>query len=159
MTEHEDISVDDANDLLKSVGLRKTFTRINLLQCLGHQTTPLTHPQVVERLSSLGFDSSTVFRGLSDLVDAGIVYRLDLGDRIWRYELRETPSSPGQPTAQHPHVVCRVCGRIECLELHDHRPEYRRLKDWRIDEVLFKGTCHNCVAEEATDEHGAEGRS
>ena len=37
-----------------------------------------SHAGVGRDLASLGFDTSTIFRGLNDLVEAGLVSRLDV---------------------------------------------------------------------------------
>ncbi|TWU11253.1 hypothetical protein CA54_00580 [Symmachiella macrocystis] len=144
--EKKRISVEDASDLLKRVGLRKTFTRINVLQCLALQTIPITHAKVTEQLSPLGFDASTVFRGLSDLVDAAIVARLDVGDRIWRFELRDEIPSSNTLQRFHPHILCRICERIECLDMQHHCAEENPLTDWHIEEVFFRGICADCLS-------------
>lgn len=143
--EKKTISVEDASDLLKTVGLRKTFTRINVIQCLAQQTAPITHAMVTEQLSPLGFDASTVFRGLSDLVDAAIVSRLDVGDRIWRFELRDELPALNTLQRLHPHVVCRICERLECLGMQHHSAEEKQLADWHIEEVFFRGICADCL--------------
>jgi Fur family transcriptional regulator, ferric uptake regulator len=139
-----ELSVDDAGELLKAAGLRKTFTRVSIVQCLARQSAPVTHAEVCDALSSHGFDSSTIFRGLNDLADAGIVTRLDLGDRTWRYELRTIRGFSRDSALQHPHAVCRKCGRNECLDPQRLLPAYEVLPDWRVEEILFKGVCRNC---------------
>jgi len=141
------LTVDEANERLRSAGLRRTFTRISILQCLAKQTAPVTHAEIAAELLQLGFDASTIFRGLGDLVSAAIVSRLDLGDHTWRFELRTKVVNSHAPYLEHPHIVCTGCGRIICLtedSLGLQRSQQHELADWQIEEVLLKGRCPQC---------------
>jgi hypothetical protein len=47
----------------------------------------MTHEQVMTDQPSGAHDRASVWRILSDLADTGLLRRMDLGDRIWRYDL------------------------------------------------------------------------
>jgi Fur family ferric uptake transcriptional regulator len=73
---------------------------------------PLSHNEVSAALAGLGFDHATIYRNLTDLSDAGLVTRTDLGDHIWRFELRRATEDH---KVQHPHFLCMDCGVVSCL--------------------------------------------
>lgn len=137
------LKLNEADSLLKAYGLRRTFTRITLLQCLARQAGPASHAEIGLALSSHGFDPSTIFRGLNDLVAAGLVTRIDIGDRIWRFELADLVLT-GTECLQHPHIVCRNCGRIECLRNDSTSKLKLAIPHWQIEDVIFKGLCRGC---------------
>ena len=73
---------------------------------------PISHADVIDALDGQGFDRVTLYRNLNDLAEAGIVARTDVGDRVWRFELRsETEAHAGN----HPHFTCTDCGSVSCL--------------------------------------------
>jgi len=136
--------VEKASELLKSVGLRRTIARINLLQCLAAQETPATQSEISDKLSVQGFDASTIFRGLTDLTEAGLAIRIDVGDRIWRFELRDRDAN-GQPSERHhPHAVCLRCGRVACLPSSLAGQFDEISPDWLVSDLIVRGICDHC---------------
>jgi Fur family ferric uptake transcriptional regulator len=137
------MSLADAKAVLRSAGLRGTAARIGVLQCLAREQLPLTHAEVTERLSEFGFDQSTLYRCLTELAEAGLVARLDLGDSLRRFELL-TRESTG--VSEHPHFLCVDCGKIQCLSDFTFRLSARRgaANPGRVTEVLVKGHCPQC---------------
>ena len=133
----------DAKSILRSRGLRGTAARVGVLQCLAREQLPLTHAEVTERLSEFGFDQSTLYRCLTELADAGIVARLDLGDSLRRFELLTREHSG---VSEHPHFLCVDCGKIQCLSDFTFRLSARRgaANPGRVTEVLVKGHCAAC---------------
>ena len=75
--------------ILRDASLRCTPARISVLQKLRASNSPLTHAEIAETLVPVGFDKATVFRNLTDLTDAGLVSRTELGDHVWRFEVRD----------------------------------------------------------------------
>jgi len=103
----------------------------------------MTHAEVAEELAGEGFDKATVFRNLVDLTEAGLLSRSELGDHVWRFELRDS-SDPEE--GQHPHFVCVDCGRVTCLSdvEFDDATNRRAARIGRVTEVLLKGHCADC---------------
>lgn len=135
--------IDEIRTLVRKSGLRSTSARITVIQFLRKATSPLTHAEIAEDLTPLGFDKATVYRNLIDLADAGLVKRTELGDHAWRFELR----NPDEPEdEQHPHFVCTECGSVSCL--HDVDFNRSQNKQWSqvgtVKEILLKGICHEC---------------
>lgn len=83
-----------------------------VLRFLTDLGKPVSHGELVEALSSEGFDRATLYRNLVDLAESGLVLRTDMGDHVWRYELKQGGKSH---VAEHPHFVCTDCGVVSCL--------------------------------------------
>jgi Fur family ferric uptake transcriptional regulator len=130
-------------ELLHGAGIRATPARIAVLQELRQSSSPLTHADLAEKLVPLGFDKATVFRNLSDLADAELIFRTELGDHVWRFEAYD-PERPG--AEKHPHFVCVECGSVSCLgDMEFTSTSTRRAKSiGRITEILIKGHCSTC---------------
>jgi Fur family ferric uptake transcriptional regulator len=92
-----------AKALLHQAKLRATAARIAVIQCLARERFPLTHAEATERLGEFGFDQSTIYRCLTELADAGLLARLDLGDAVRRYELLRDHRTG---VTEHPHFLC-----------------------------------------------------
>jgi Fur family ferric uptake transcriptional regulator len=106
------LSVEEARRLLREAGLRCTTCRVAVLQRMAETGAPLSHSDLADELVPLGYDKSTVYRCLVELADAGFLSRLDLGDHIWRFELRPQHHDDA---AMHPHFMCVDCGKVTCL--------------------------------------------
>lgn len=136
-------SVARIREMLGSVNLRTTAARLAVVRRLQKAPSPVSHAEVAEELVPLGFDKATVFRNLTDLVDAGLVSRTELGDHVWRFELRDPEHAEGQ----HPHFVCVDCGSVTCL--HEVDLPKTAQKSWnkigRVTEILLKGHCNTCA--------------
>ncbi len=138
---------------IRATGLRATMARLSVMQELTAATSPLSHAQVADRLATKEFDRATIYRNLVELAEAGLVNRIELGDHVWRFELRRagedsaetsTGLSPG-----HPHFVCVDCGEVSCLPTgsvsikHPGGAKPEMISD--VTEVLLKGHCGNCA--------------
>lgn len=102
----------EAHTLLRDAGLRITAPRVAVLEHLLDQSAPVSHADLCRSLEKDGFDRATLYRNLIDLTDRGIVTRTDLGDHVWRFELKRRE---GSHVAAHPHFVCSDCGTVSCL--------------------------------------------
>ena len=131
---------------LRDRGLRATPARLAVCVALRQASAPLTHAEVARRLDDRGTDQTTVFRNLNDLVEVGLVRRLEVGDHVYRFEWCGS-NDAGQA---HAHFVCVECGEVTCLP--DMRPSAassiqragkRLIGD--ITEVLLKGHCAHCA--------------
>jgi len=134
--------IELAREILRAAGLRSTPARIAVLIALQKGSKPQTHAELSERLVPLGFDKATVFRNLTDLTDVELVSRTELGDHVWRFEIRD----PNHDRSSHPHFVCVECGTVSCMEgmnLPDDK-QRKSLNISRISEILVKGHCLVC---------------
>jgi Fur family ferric uptake transcriptional regulator len=135
------LSTEQARQLLQDAGLRRTASRVAVLQELAAAGSPLSHAEVAQRLETTGFGAPTIFRCLSDLTEIGLIVRLDMGDHTWRFGFQ---GGHGQD-ADHPHFLCVDCGSAICLpgvdvNISPHRS--RSIGD--VTEVVLKGHCPNC---------------
>jgi Fur family ferric uptake transcriptional regulator len=131
--------------MLQEAGLRRTASRVAVLQELASSSAPLSHAEVARRLEPAGFGAPTVFRCLGDLSDAGLAVRIDLGDHVWRFTLH---GGHEEKAAEHPHFVCVECGKAVCLPDLNVRFSSNRKKrssDFgNVTEVVLKGHCPDC---------------
>jgi Fur family ferric uptake transcriptional regulator len=130
---------------LRAAGLRSTSPRVAVLRELESATSPLSHADLVEALGDEGYDRVTIYRNLTDLTEAGLVVRADLGDHVWRFELRREEKSH---QGSHPHFTCTDCGAVACLP-----PESVRLASTkgapkavmaRSVDIQLRGLCDRC---------------
>ncbi len=140
-------SLAEVKDRIRGAGLRSTAARIAVIQHLESVAIPQSHAEVAAALESFGFDQSTIYRCLTELSDAGLLSRLDLGDSIRRFEL--LPAGAGTAIERHPHFMCVDCGSIVCLDEFTFRLTPKQAGSappGEIAEVLLKGRCLGCAA-------------
>jgi Fur family ferric uptake transcriptional regulator len=111
--------IDTLRATLREAGLRSTAPRLAVLRYLEDAESPQSHADLVEALGGEGFDRTTIYRNLTDLAEVGLVTRSDLGDHVWRFELRRgqasTAGREGAHLTEHPHFTCTDCGTVACL--------------------------------------------
>lgn len=128
-------------ELLKHLGLRATIPRCLIIEALQSLGQPISHLELAEQLASAEIDHSTVFRNLVALVEFGLVRRIELGDRIWRYEWIDPENGGGG----HPHFVCSRCGQILCLAEGGPVRVSETPPSLHIEEVILRGLCSVCL--------------
>lgn len=144
MARKDDIeAIAQIREMLSAVGLRTTSARTSVIRWLQKAKSPATHAEIAVDLVPVGFDKATIFRNLNDLVEAGLVSRTELGDHVWRFELRDASHGDG---SAHPHFVCIDCGKVTCL--HDIQlpkaSDKSLAKVGKVTEVLMRGHCVSC---------------
>lgn len=140
-------SAEQLREQIRAAGLRATSPRIAVLQSLGRARTPVSHAELAAELAPKGWDRATIYRNLIDLTNAGLVRRTDMGDHLWRFELREGAGS--HATDEHPHFMCETCGDVLCLpdesiEIKATRGAPRALRRKGL-QIQIKGRCDRCV--------------
>lgn len=108
----------------------------------------MTHEEVMGRLAPGLYDKASVWRVLSDLAGVGIVRRMDLGDRVWRYELHDACRTV---TDDHPHFLCESCGDVTCLPPLEVRARDGSLPKTLLDanfHIRISGNCGKCAVNE-----------
>jgi Fur family transcriptional regulator, ferric uptake regulator len=134
--------IETAREILRGAGLRSTPARIAVLIALQRVSKPQTHADLSDHLVPMGYDKATVFRNLTDLTDAELVSRTELGDHVWRFEIRD----PAHDRSSHPHFVCVDCGTVSCMDgiALPSASQKKHLNIARISEILVKGHCLAC---------------
>jgi len=137
-------SLDDLKATIRKAGLRSTAPRLAVLKKLLVAVTPVSHGELVDQLSEEGMDRTTVYRNLVDLTDVGLVQRTDLGDHVWRFELKRDKGDD----ARHPHFTCTDCGQVACLpevtlKVKPGKGVPRSLMKQKV-EIQLRGKCDAC---------------
>lgn len=104
-------NLDELRSAVRAKGLRATPSRLAVLELLRGSDTPMSHGDVADRLATQEWDRATIYRNLTDLAEAGLVRRTDVGDHVWRFEA----VNGDHEASAHPHFVCTECGTVECL--------------------------------------------
>jgi len=125
--------------LLARAGLRLTQGRRQLLEVLLRADHPLSHQELLE---ASGLSRVALYRALDAFRQAGLVHRIEAGDRLWRYAM----CSCGHSVHCHPHFTCRVCGAVECLNEVSLPTVSLREMGYRVEEqeVYLRGICGKC---------------
>ena len=107
------VEIAKVKQRLRAAGLRATSARVAVLRALMTADKPLSHAEASDRVRGQGLDRATVYRNLTDLVEAGLAQRSDLGDHVWRFS--NLADAASRPHEAHPHFVCTECGQVQCL--------------------------------------------
>ncbi len=137
---------------IRAAGLRCTRARVAVLGQLLQAAGPVSHAEMADCLADEGFDRATIYRNLTELTEAGIASRVDLGDHVWRFEEKRHHTPDGKAD-DHPHFVCTSCGEVSCLDeisvAITPKPGTGQAGQpvagiRAVTEVLLKGQCENC---------------
>ena len=136
-------AVAKTRKILADRGLRTTAARLAVVHWLQKANSPATHAEIAADLVPKGIDKATVLRNLTDLVEAGLVTRKELGDHVWRFELRDESHPVG---CEHAHFICVDCGRVTCLHhLEMSASVMKSLQEvGQVTEILVRGHCDEC---------------
>jgi Fur family ferric uptake transcriptional regulator len=141
-------SLAELRATIRASGLRRTAPRAAVLQYLQTATTPVSHAELFAALADQGFDRATIYRNLMDLTEVNLLSRTDVGDHVWRFELKRE-SQRGHQT-EHPHFMCMDCGEVECLPGVNIRisptPGTPKSLTTKQIAVQLQGLCDRCAA-------------
>ena len=139
-------SLEPLREVIRDAGLRSTGPRVAVLEHLQTTKVPLSHGELVEVLAHHGYDAATIYRNLIDLTRAGLLSRINLGDNVWRFELR---GSGKALHPEHPHFVCTQCGVVTCFSQVRVKlspaPGSTKSVVSSIAEIVLKGQCTQCA--------------
>ena len=142
-------NTDELRSAVRASGLRATPSRLAVLELVRASDAPMSHGDVADRLQTHAWDRATIYRNLTDLAEAGLVRRTDMGDHVWRFEA----VTDDHEASAHPHFVCTECGTVECmpeieLAVRASRTSPRakppRAVKQRQVEVHVRGLCDAC---------------
>jgi len=103
---------EQARELLRARGLRITAPRLAVLTALLDRHRPMTAQELIAAVEGKGMDQVTVYRTLNTLVDEEIAQAVGTTDRGRRFEVHACEGC----RIDHPHLQCRRCGALDCLE-------------------------------------------
>jgi len=130
-----------AREMLKSVRLYCTTSRLAILEVLFGSDSPLTQDQIRQALPN-ELDKVTVYRTLTSLLEADLVHRAYVDERAAYYEL----AIHCGPSQCHPHFHCTRCGQTHCLldlRIPLAQSPHRGFKIVR-QQVRLEGICPDC---------------
>lgn len=129
-------------DAFRSSGRKVTPQRERIFRVLHdnptHPTAEAVHAEIIADMPSVSL--RTVYATLHELAEMGELVQLDLGTGSSRFD----PN-----TADHHHLVCATCGRVQDLDVDF--PEVT-LADgsfgFEVDatQIVFRGRCRACAA-------------
>ncbi len=133
---------ESAGDVLQRTGLKRTPGRIAIIDLLMAAEHPLSQQEIANRLQKGSLNGVSIYRSLDAFLKAGIVHRVESGDRTWRFAIC------GCDTRGHchPHFICKQCGKVECLSGHK-LPEIGEMQAGYVveeQEVYIRGRCAGC---------------
>lgn len=134
-------SPSELADAFRSSGRKLTPQRERIFRVLHanltHPTAEAVHAAVVADMPSVSL--RTVYATLHELTEMGELVQLDLGTGSSRFDPK---------VAEHHHLVCRDCGRVQDIELP--APHFD-LDDDAIDgfdvdttQIVLRGRCTSC---------------
>lgn len=127
---------------LKKANMRATQNRIQILDLIETNGTPMSHSEMLDALGS-SVDRVTLYRTLDAFVEKKLIHRVQGIDGVWRFCSHENDSErcPGG----HAHFLCESCGKMTCLlDLpmpHVSLPESFEI---RRKQFLISGICPKC---------------
>ncbi len=134
--------MSDIGQILHSAGLKHTPGREALLGLLMNGSGPMTQEEISQELTHAGLNRVTIYRALDSFTKAGLVHKVENGDRVWKFAF----CGCGNHGHCHPHFICRNCGKVECLA-GEKLPDIPKPKSGYIveeREFYLRGLCARC---------------
>ncbi len=118
---------------LKQAGLKITKPRELVMAFLQKSQHPLAVAEIYKNLQDK-LDQVTVYRVLEALEQVGLVFKEQLNSQAVYYLADK----------QHHHIVCRLCGRMQCLPC-DHL--FKKIKGFSQikHQLILTGLCSKCA--------------
>lgn len=133
---------ESAEVILTRAGLKRTPGRIAIINLLLAAEYPLSKQEIAHRLTKGSMNGVSIYRSLDAFLRAGIVHRVESGDRIWRFAI----CGCGTRGHCHPHFICKKCGKVECLSSYK-LPDLGEIQPGYVveeQEVYMRGRCEGC---------------
>jgi Fur family peroxide stress response transcriptional regulator len=127
---------------LRSLGLTPTIQRVAVLKYLEETKTHPTAEQVLAAVREKypTVSRATVYNTLEVLTKAGAILKLSIDSPAARYDADLSP---------HGHFRCRICGKIDDIQLPDIAWLQKRIVGHRVETVhaYAYGVCAACREE------------
>jgi Fur family ferric uptake transcriptional regulator len=134
---------DDFRRILRKSGHKATPSRLAILEVFQKAKEPLSAQGIIGLLSR-NVDQATIYRTLKSLKEKGIIKQIDLRHNHAHYELTDI--------ADHHHLICLSCGKIENVEHHNveamertilqNAKHFAEIKQHTLE---FYGICKACA--------------
>ncbi|HUC02104.1 MAG TPA: Fur family transcriptional regulator [Candidatus Paceibacterota bacterium] len=133
----------DFRQVLRKSGFKATPSRLAILEVFRNSRRPLSAQGIIDLLPR-GIDQATVYRTLRSLQEKGVIKQIDLRHNHAHYEIADL--------ADHHHLVCLSCGKIENVEHHNveamervilhNAKHFAEIKQHTLE---FYGICKACA--------------
>jgi len=132
-----------ARKRLRRACVRVTDHRVCVLEALSSEARPLSHHELLARVSSHRIDRVTLYRVLGVLAEASLIHQVQGTDGVWRF-CDHGKSLSGCPGG-HPHFMCERCSTMWCLE-GDRMPRIEVPEGFVVShkQMLVLGICPDC---------------
>lgn len=134
--------MDSFRVILQKVNLKVTNARLGLLELFARSQQPIDAEEIFAFLQKekIDADRATVYRMLETFYEKGIIHRFEFQEGKFRYELAG---------ADHHHLICEQCGRIEDISdcgISEWETEIRKKKQFIVKRHVleFFGVCKQC---------------
>jgi Fur family ferric uptake transcriptional regulator len=130
-------------DILQQHQIKKTSSRVAILQALKKGGLPLTEAEIKAEMGDL-YDRITFYRNMQSMSDAGILHRIVVDNTLVKYALN--PCHPEDcHHANHAHFYCHKCNKLICLD--EIKVEIKLPNGYvrKETELLIRGLCDRCV--------------
>jgi len=131
-----------AKEILKTAKFNCTKAQVLMLKELLKADRPLSREELIQCLGQKCPDTVTVYRILERFCEQGLVHKVYLQSRAWKYELGHNCT-----TKQcHPHFTCSECEETFCLT-GSSLPLIKDLKKGFVihrQQVNIDGLCPSC---------------
>lgn len=127
---------------LRENKLKVTPARLEILDILEHESSPLTVEQIGKQMKTKKADIVTIYRNIEFLKTASLVRQVSLNTNQAHYELVAKP--------HHHHLVCESCGVVkDILECSNPKVSGGALKKSGFGKISFHsleffGLCNKC---------------
>lgn len=132
----------NAKDLLKKNNLKSTAQRLMILEKILDDKSIFSANSLFDLFRN-EMDLVTIYRIISAFLDKGLIREVIGNDEVKRYEV----ACIHNPV--HPHLYCRVCKKLFCLQALDNRVVKlfnREKNDFIVEDIAVQitGICREC---------------
>jgi Fur family transcriptional regulator, ferric uptake regulator len=136
-----------ANERLAGEGYRRGGGRAAVIDLLDAQECALSAQEIEDRLKAgdRRVGRATVYRVLDELVELGLLSKLEIGDGIARFE-----AAFPEGVDHHHHFVCTNCEKLIPFEDDELEKALRRVARregivMQAHDVTLRGLCPDCA--------------
>ncbi len=135
--------MQSTDQLIQSVGLRKTESRVEILTVFLSSSFALSEKKIQEKVNST-CDRATVYRTLKSFLKKGLIHKVLDDSSTVKYALCSSCDSKNH-SHSHIHFKCDACGETFCVEQVNNE-KYVLPKGFTKKEThtLITGVCKNC---------------
>ena len=135
------MTLDDIKIALKSVDLRVTSKRIDVISSISNYSKAISYGELQNNL--VDFDRVTLYRTLQKLTECGIIHVAMIDEHETYYAIKHNTSSSVKEY-DHLHFKCKKCNEVSCV--HPQVPINTFIPGYSIDNISIKiiGVCSKC---------------